>query len=379
MIEHRRPNPQQVLRQRVASIRISAASYIAVGVLVASLVALTAGTGTAVADAHHGRASFERSHRSDETSQPSNSTAVAVNTTDHSLVFKLTFAILRVTGNVIDNQNIAVAYASCNSCQTVAISIQTLLVDGAAPTVVPINEASARNQNCDQCDTVAIAYQFVIAPGTKLRFLPGARREIAYIQRQLEKLREEVRRTGMTGPQIVAAVATLMNQYANILSTELVAASQAGGQGSQAGASGATPPAVATSTTGQSATVDTQQGSPGGTVSTTTSTTTAPTTSTPAGTSGGSGASGTTTVTTPTTTPTDSGTTSTTTTPTTPTTTTATTPTTTTGTTTTTTSTTGTTTAPGTTTTTTAPGTTTTPGSTATTTTSSSTPPPTTP
>jgi putative peptide zinc metalloprotease protein len=328
-----------MLRQRLASARTSLAWRVALTVLVASLLALPAGAGTAVARAYHDRANAE--HARGEHAQGGNSTAVAVNTTDRSLVFKLTFAILRVTGNVVDNQNVAVAYASCNSCQTVAISIQTLLVDSPASTIAPINEASSRNQNCDQCDTVAIAYQFVIAAGEKLKFLPGARREIAYIQRRLERLREEARRTGMTGAEIVDAVAALMKQYAGILSTELVAATQPGNRGNQADAPS---PADATSSTAQT--------TPGGTsdatspaanpgVSTATSTTTSPTSTS---------SSGAATVTTPTTT---TGTTPTTTTGTTPTTTTSTTPTTTTSTTpTTTTSTTGTSTAPGTTTTT---------------------------
>jgi putative peptide zinc metalloprotease protein len=346
-----------VLRERLASVRTSIASRVAVAVLVGSLVALTAGAGTATADAHHDHAALEPEQNG--RAESANTTAAAVNTTDHSLVFKLTFAILRVTGNIVDNQNIAVAYASCTGCETVAISIQTLLVDGPASTVAPINEASARNQSCDQCDTVAIAYQFVIAAGTKLEFVPGARREIAYIQRQLERLREDARRTGMTGAQIVAAVATLMNQYGHILSTELVAAGQAGDQASEAGTSGGTSPVAATS-------------------STTTSTTTSPTSpTTPGDTSGGpvgqtvttptSGPTGTA----PTSGPTDPGTTPTTTPGTTPTTTTSATPTTTTPTSTTPTTTTGTTTAstaPGTT----APtGTTTTPSGTTTTTSSS--------
>jgi putative peptide zinc metalloprotease protein len=351
-----------VLRQRLASVRTSIASRVAVAVLVGSLVALTAGAGTATADAHHDHAAFEPEHNG--RAESANTTAVAVNTTDHSLVFKLTFAILRVTGNIVDNQNIAVAYASCTGCETVAISIQTLLVDGPASTVAPINEASARNQSCDQCDTVAIAYQFVIAAGTKLEFVPGARREIAYIQRQLQRLREDARRTGMTGAQIVAAVAALMNQYGQILSTELVSAGQAGDQASEASTSGGTSPVAASS-------------------STTTSTTTSPTSpTTPGDTSGGpvgqtittptSGPTGTTpTSTTPTSGPTDPGTTPTTTPGTTPTTTTSATPTTTTATSTTPTTTTGTTTmstAPG---TTTPIGTTTTPSGTTTTTSSS--------
>lgn len=357
-----------MLRQHLALLRTSLAWRIAPAVVVASLVTLSAGAGTAIAGAHgdlaqRGLAHGEFAHPGlghgspqGDSAQGTNTTAVAINTTDHALVFKLTFAILRVTGNVVDNQNIAVAYATCNGCQTVAISIQTLLTDGPATTVVPINEASARNQNCNQCDTVAIAYQFVIAGGTKLEFTREGRRQIAYIERQLERLRETVRRSGMTGEQIVAAVSTLMQQYAGVLSTQLVPAGQPAATGGSSDTS-----TTATSSPSQTPTV--------GTVGTTSSTTQP------------SGSTTTSTATAPTSAPTDSGTTSTTTTGTTPTTTTTgTTPTTTTGTAPT--PTTGTGTGTGTTSTTTttgtAPTTTTTTGTTPTTTTTTSTTPTTT-
>ena len=41
--------------------------------------------------------------------------AVAINTRDGSSLFRLAFKIRRVAGDIVDNQNAAVAYARCNS------------------------------------------------------------------------------------------------------------------------------------------------------------------------------------------------------------------------------------------------------------------------
>ena len=56
--------------------------------------------------------------------------AVAINTTDNSSVFDLAFSIRDVMNGVVDQTNTAVAYASCNSCRSVAIAIQIVLVMG---------------------------------------------------------------------------------------------------------------------------------------------------------------------------------------------------------------------------------------------------------
>src|SRR5215210_164304 len=63
--------------------------------------------------------------------------AVAVNTKDGSSVFKLAFDIRRTMSDVVDNGNAAVAYASCEECQTIAIAIQIVLVMGDPEIVTP--------------------------------------------------------------------------------------------------------------------------------------------------------------------------------------------------------------------------------------------------
>ena len=83
--------------------------------------------------------------------------AVAINTKDGSSLFKFAFAVRHVLNGVVDEQNGAAAYASCTSCQTTAIAIEIVLVEGPATTVAPVNVALAVNQGCTLCDTFASA------------------------------------------------------------------------------------------------------------------------------------------------------------------------------------------------------------------------------
>lgn len=249
----------------------------AAAVLAAAAIALPAGAGAAIAVADGG-----------------NTSAVAINTTDGSSVFKLAFAIRQVTGSVVDNQNAAVAYSDCSACQTVAISIQVLLISSDPTTFTPVNEAIAINQNCTSCDTLAAAYQFAVGIGTKLKFTAEGRQQIADIRNQLERLRN----SGLTGPEIASQVGALMNQLSNVLKTELIGVNEPAAGPGASGPATATPsgtspttssPADATTPT-STATPTTPTGAGAGpattptapsTTTTPTSTTTTPTTTTP--------------------------------------------------------------------------------------------------
>jgi putative peptide zinc metalloprotease protein len=145
--------------------------------------------------------------------------AVAVNTKDGFDVFKLAFQVRRATGDVVDNTNAAVAYASCTDCQTIALAIQVVLVSGTdASTVSPENLAIALNENCTLCDTLASAYQFVVTVDGKLGLTGEGRRRLAEIRVALLGLRG----SGLTSTEIQAKVDALMDELADILSTELV-------------------------------------------------------------------------------------------------------------------------------------------------------------
>jgi putative peptide zinc metalloprotease protein len=153
--------------------------------------------------------------------QGGDTAAIAINTKDGADVFKLVFQIRRVTQDVVDTGNYAIAYASCTDCQTVAIAIQIVLVSGYdSGTVAPENLAIAINENCVLCDTLASAYQFVVTAEGNLRFTPQGRRRLA----DLRKALHDLRKADLTGPEIQARLDGLMDELADILSTELVEA-----------------------------------------------------------------------------------------------------------------------------------------------------------
>lgn len=251
--------------------------------VLAALIVLCAGAGAGAAVAAGG-----------------DNSAVAVNTKDGSSVFKLAFAIDQVASSSVTNQNAAVAYASCNSCQTVAISIQILLISGSPTTFTPTNVAVAVNQNCTLCDTLAVAYQFTVGYNTQLKFTNIGRQQIADIRQQLQALGN----SGLTGSQIDAKVNALMTQLGSVLQTQLVpvngpasAQNPRGSPPSATTSTGTTSTPTTTSTTPTSTaptttsvptttTTTTTPTSTSTTTSPTTTTTTAPTTTTPTATTG---------------------------------------------------------------------------------------------
>jgi len=154
-------------------------------------------------------------------------TAVAINTKDGFDVFKLAFQIRRATGDVVDNGNAAVAYASCTSCETVAIAIQVVLISGYdSSTVAPENLAIAINENCDLCQTLASAYQFVLTAEGNLHFTAEGNQRLADIRQALLDLKK----SDLPITDIQAKLDALMDELADVLSTELVPAGESGGQ-----------------------------------------------------------------------------------------------------------------------------------------------------
>ena len=144
--------------------------------------------------------------------------AVAVNTKDGSSVFRLAFSIKKVAGDVVDNANAAVAYSSCESCRTVALSIQIVLVTGNPDTVTPENVAIAINENCTSCETLASAYQWVLGTDEEnVRFSPEGRHAINEIRKELR----ELGKSDLPVDELQARVHQLMIRLAGVLRTEL--------------------------------------------------------------------------------------------------------------------------------------------------------------
>jgi putative peptide zinc metalloprotease protein len=151
-------------------------------------------------------------------------TAVAVNTRDESSIFRLAFNIRRVTGDVVDQTNAAVAISSCEECRTVAIAIQVLLVAGDPSVVTPENLALAVNLDCTLCDTFATAYQIVLGDGTRLRFTAEGSQAIAQIRNDLRSLRDQ----DLSDDDLASAIGGLVDQLQGVLDTELVGVGKPG-------------------------------------------------------------------------------------------------------------------------------------------------------
>src|SRR5918992_4043117 len=118
-------------------------------------------------------------------------TAVAVNTKDGSSIFRLAFNVRRVAGEVVDQANAAVAFASCEDCRTVAVSLQLLLVMSDPDVVTPTNLALAVNQDCTSCETLVSAYQYVLGVGGPVHFDAEGNTELAAIREALRDLARE--------------------------------------------------------------------------------------------------------------------------------------------------------------------------------------------
>jgi putative peptide zinc metalloprotease protein len=147
-----------------------------------------------------------------------NTTAIAINTKDGSDIFRIAFAIKRAMGDVVDNGNAAVAFASCTDCETVAVSIQVVLLMNDPSIVTPTNLAIAINQECTLCETLASAYQVILTTDGPVRFTPSGYREIAAIRRELLAMRN----AGMTIEEILARLDVLMDRFFRVLTEEMV-------------------------------------------------------------------------------------------------------------------------------------------------------------
>lgn len=145
--------------------------------------------------------------------------AVAVNTKDGTSIFKLAFSIKHVMGDVVDESNAAVAYASCDSCRTVAVAIQVVLVMGDPSVVTPTNVALAINEGCTTCETLASAVQYVLGVGDgPVHFTKEARDA-------LKQLREDLRdllNSDIPFDELAAGIEALTSQLGDILSSGLI-------------------------------------------------------------------------------------------------------------------------------------------------------------
>ena len=177
--------------------------------------------------------------------------AVAVNTEDGGSVFRLALSLRYVADGVVDQENLAIAYASCTDCQTVALAFQVVLVMGGASTVVPTNEAIAVNDECVECLTYASATQIVISVDGPVVLTSEGRRRLRELEARLRDL--EDRLPELTPAQLITEVEAVEAELLEVLETELVPAGQELGPAGTEGGDATT----STSTTAQEADVTT--------------------------------------------------------------------------------------------------------------------------
>jgi putative peptide zinc metalloprotease protein len=148
---------------------------------------------------------------------PDANTALAYNTTDNSSLFEFAFAIRHVMSDVVDQQNVAVAWSKCNSCQTTAIAIEIVLVSGTPSTLAPQNVAVAVNESCTLCDTFASAYQFVIGADGPVRLTGQGMSELRHIRKEIASWAG----LHLTNEQIKARLDDAIARIKNVLATQL--------------------------------------------------------------------------------------------------------------------------------------------------------------
>ena len=190
--------------------------------------------------------------------------AIAVNTKDGTTVFKVAFAIRHVMGDVVDETNGAVAYASCTDCAAVAIAFEIVLVEGNPSTVTPTNVAIAFNENCESCVAIAEAYQFVLGTGGLVHFDSEGNRILAEIRRELHSLRKE----DLTLEQLQSELDSIATRIGDVLANHLVPVGH--GKKKQAQESETTSTAPETTSTAPTTTAETTTTEPTTTEVTTT-------------------------------------------------------------------------------------------------------------
>lgn len=149
--------------------------------------------------------------------------AVAINNEDGSSLFRFAFDIHRTMDSVIEETNIAISYASCEGCQTVAVAIQIVLVSSSDPTVATENVAIAINEECVSCETMASAYQFVVGTGGRTKLDKQGRKLIKEVRKAFYDLAQEAKKGDLTNAEIEARLIPLVEQIKVVLANHVVA------------------------------------------------------------------------------------------------------------------------------------------------------------
>lgn len=147
--------------------------------------------------------------------------ALAQNTKNNSSIFDLSFNIRRVMAGAVDVDNAAIAVASCESCRTIAIAIQVVLIFSDPDVVTTDNLALALNVECSSCETMALAYQYVLTTGGPVHFTGEGNKAIQDILKQIKEIGSN---DELSLDEIYAQVDPLVDQLYEVVDTQLVAA-----------------------------------------------------------------------------------------------------------------------------------------------------------
>jgi putative peptide zinc metalloprotease protein len=143
---------------------------------------------------------------------PGGTQALAVNTTDGSVQYKVAYALVTVhDGDPVTNTNSAFAFAQCKACTTVAVSFQVVLIVGTSKLIAPIDVAGALNNNCPACMTTAVATQIVVTLSKE-----PPQELVDRLNEALKKL-DALPALGGTPAAISAAVAEVQKQIDDML------------------------------------------------------------------------------------------------------------------------------------------------------------------
>jgi putative peptide zinc metalloprotease protein len=152
--------------------------------------------------------------------QAQDNTAIAINTKDGTDIFKLAFKIVRVNQEIVDQSNAAVAFNSCEQCQSIAIAFQIILIFSDPDVVTSQNVALAINYECSSCVAFAAAYQWVLTTGGPVKFTPEGKKRLGELRKRLRDLLE----SDLTIEQLQAELDQIKTEVGDILANELVPA-----------------------------------------------------------------------------------------------------------------------------------------------------------
>ena len=149
---------------------------------------------------------------------PGDNQALAVNTTDGTVVYDVAFALVWVDGqDDVLNTNEAYALASCTGCAAVAVGFQVVLVLGQADVVIPQNLAAAVNYSCVSCVTYALAQQLVVTlPGS---LSDGAMTELDEVWAAIQAFGASIQ--GVPLSEIRSTLAGFEQQILDIIAADL--------------------------------------------------------------------------------------------------------------------------------------------------------------